>query len=103
MATVALSNVAKQSLTVDSMPSAEQVPHQEDYVRHIAWDFHAHAKQRGAHILAQMAPIIERCLSALDVFCLPPAAASRHSSQPDWVRACLPASAFTLIVLAACR
>ncbi|KAK9787507.1 hypothetical protein WJX73_002623 [Symbiochloris irregularis] len=68
----------------------KQVPHAEDTVRHIAWDFHAHARQRGAHILAQMAPIIVRCLSALDVFCLPPAAAASTalkdpSTRPDWV------------------
>ena len=59
----------------------------KEHITYIAWDFHAHAKQRGSHILTQIAPIIDKCLQASGAFVLPPCPHPSAPRAPDtgWV------------------
>lgn len=64
-------------------------------ITHIPWDFHAHAKQRGSHILTQIVPIIDKCLHASGLFVLAPCATATDASAPR-------SADSTWVVLSAC-
>lgn len=65
-----------------------QLPEQE-HIRYVAYDFKAAAKRPGAGLLADIAPVIARCLDATGVFLCapaPPGLAARRAGPIDWVR-----------------
>ena len=65
-----------------------QLPEGE-HIRYVAYDFKAAAKRPGAGLLADIAPVIARCLDATGVFLCapaPPGLAARRAGPIDWVR-----------------
>ena len=68
--------------------AAPQLPEGE-HIRYVAYDFKAAAKRPGAGLLADIAPVIARCLDATGVFLCapaPPGLAARRAGPIDWVR-----------------
>ena len=49
------------------MRLALQVP-EEERICYVPWDFHAFAKQRGGHILADLQPVIQQCLDSTGLY-----------------------------------
>lgn len=68
--------------------ASAQLPAPE-HVRYVAYDFKAAAKRPGAGLLADIAPVLGRCLDATGVFLCagaPPSPAARRAGPSDWVR-----------------
>lgn len=61
-----------------------------EHVQYIPWDFKYYAKLRGGEILADIAPVVTRCLNATGLYLCapaPPSLEARRTNDTDWVRA----------------
>jgi len=69
-------------------PVRAQLPAPE-HIQYVAYDFKAAAKRPGAGLLADIAPVLGRCLDATGVFLCagaPPSPAARRAGPSEWVR-----------------
>lgn len=59
------------------------------HIRYVAYDFKAAVKRPGGGLLADIAPVIARCLDATGFFLCapaPPGLSARRAGPADWVR-----------------
>ena len=55
------------SLSFDCSNPTLQVT-EEERICYVPWDFHAFAKERGGHILADLQPVIQQCLDSTGLY-----------------------------------